>query len=317
MVIGVDIGGTNIRAGIVDSEGRIISKAKGPTDIEGKGKGSIKPLLNVIKELMGSEKKIRGIGIGAPGAIDIKSGTITFSPNLKLWEGISITDEVSRRFKIPVVVDNDANAYAYGEWWKGAAQGCRTVVAITLGTGVGGGIIIDGDIYYGEDGIAGEIGHMTVNPAGLKCNCGNTGCLEVYSSATGIAQRAIEAIESKNETVLRECCNGNYYKITAENVYEAAMGGDSLSREILREAGMYLGIGIANIINLLNPEAVIVGGGAASAWDLFIDTMKKEISKRAFNLLARRTKVLKATLGDDAGVIGACGIAYKNLKFKV
>jgi len=177
---------------------------------------------------------------------------------------------------------------------------------------VGGGIINRGEILHGADGMAGEIGHMTVNPEGPKCGCGNNGCIEVYASARGIVDRTVEAIEAGGETKLREITEGNFYRISSEMVYQAAKEGDSLARDILREAGRYLGIGIANLINIFNPEAVIIGGGVKDAWDFFIEPLKREVRRRAFSIPAERARIIRSAL-NNGGVLGAAGIALRTV----
>jgi glucokinase len=210
---------------------------------------------------------------------------------------------------MPVILENDANTYAFGEKWVGAGKDYDNFVVITLGTGLGGGLIYHGTLYEGPV----EIGHMTIVPSGRYCTCGSYGCLESYSSGRAIVDRAVSSLEKGADSLLSECCDGNYYKITPEIVYQIAMEGDSLSREVFREAGHFLGIGIANLINLLNLDAVIIGGGLIGAWDLFIEDIKKEIAKRAFKSLSANVKLIKSSLSHDAGAIGAAGLLLNKI----
>lgn len=314
VVIGVDLGGTNIRAGIVDRNGSVSSKIEGSTSVQDGKDIVIERLVEELKALQNEartfSREVSTIGIGAPGIISIEKGIIALSPNLPDWIDVPLRDIVRDGIGIPVVLENDANAWAFGEKWVGAGKEFQDFILITLGTGVGGGIIHGGEILHGADGMAGEIGHMTVNPDGPKCVCGNSGCLEVYASARGIVDRTIEAIESGGETRLKEITEGNFYKISSEIVYQVAKDGDSLARDIMREMGRYLGIGIANLINIFNPEAVIIGGGVKEAWDLFIESAKREIQKRAFSIPVERAKIVQSSLS-EGGLIGAAGIAMK------
>lgn len=317
VAIGVDLGGTNIRAGIVDKDGRVLKKIEGSTSVQNGRDVVIDRLVDSIKELKDEAKRnsivVSVIGLGASGIISAKKGVIVLSPNLPNWIDVPLRDIVMKRTGIPVVLENDANAYAFGEKWRGAGKDFQDFFLITLGTGVGGGIILGGEIFHGADGMAGEIGHMTVNPEGPSCGCGNNGCLEVYASAKGIIERTIKSIEAGGETRLKEITEGNFYKITSEMVYQAAKEGDSLARDVIREMGRYLGIGMATLINLFNPEAIIIGGGVKDAWDLFIEPAKREIERRAFSIPSERVRIIQSTL-DDGGILGAAGVAFKKSK---
>jgi len=212
------------------------------------------------------------------------------------------------RTGIRVKVENDANAYALGEARFGSGKGASSLVCITLGTGVGGGIILGGDLVRGADGMAGEVGHITVRPNGIKCNCGNRGCVERYSSASAVAERTAEALRRGVESSLSEAFEADPSSITAHVVHEAALGGDRLARRMFRDAGRCLGILAADLINLLNVERILVGGGMAGAWELLSGPMRDEIKKRAFDIPAARCSILKGSLGDDAAVLGAAGL---------
>lgn len=312
--IGVDLGGTHLRVGVVDKDGRILKKVEGSTSVQDGKDKVIERLIEIIRTFLEEAKSesldIIAIGLGAPGIINIKKGIMAVAPNLPDWVDVPLRDIIGENTGIPVVLDNDANAWAFGEKWIGAGRDFQDFILITLGTGMGGGIIHKGDIFHGADGMAGEIGHMTVNPDGPVCGCGNNGCLQVYASAKGIVERTIGAIEAGAETKLRELTEGNFYRISSDMVYEAAKEGDSFARDIMREMGRYLGIGMANLINIFNPEAIIIGGGVSEAWDLFIEPAKKEIQRRAFIIPAERTAIIQSSLS-EGGLIGAAGIAMK------
>lgn len=316
IVVGLDIGATNIKAVIVSERGEKIFSHKYPTPtVSEDDKESIEDkLINILKQSFDEAEKqgisikdIVGIGFGIAGLIDTKNGVVIESPNISAVANLPIRDIFNRVFSLPVVVENDASAYAYGEKWVGAGKGLDSFVIITLGTGLGGGLIYKGELYEG----ALEIGHMVIEPNGRFCPCGSWGCLESYASGRAIVDRATSSLEKGVHSMLIECCGGNFYKLTPADVYKTALEGDSLSREVFRETGQYLGIGIANLINLLSPEAVIIGGGLVGAWDLFIEELKKEVSKRAFEPLSARTKILKSELKDDGGAIGAAGLALR------
>jgi glucokinase len=299
--IGIDLGGTNLRVALVSRSGEIIRKIKEPTSEE---------IIDSIFKAAGSlfSDEIAGIGIGVAGLVDRKSSMILISPNLHVVERIDLVNEMRGKFRVPVFLENDANAAALGEKWVGAGKGFSNFVLFTLGTGIGGGIIYDKKLLK----VSAEIGHMSIDADGEKCPCGNSGCLESYASARAILSKAVSALEKGRESLLRECCGGNFYKLTTEDIYKTALDGDSLARELLKNAGRYLGIGIANIINLMSPESIILAGGLTGAWDIYIQEAMKEASRRALKKLFDRVKITPSSLLDDAGTIGAAGLVFQN-----
>ncbi len=317
IAVGLDIGGTNIKAVIVSESGERLSGAKYPTpsvsegDKESLGNKLVNILKDIIKEAEGqgiSTADIVGIGIGIAGLIDTKNGVVIESPNIEAMVDLNLKEIYEREFSIPVIIENDANAYAYGEKWIGAGKGFDSFVIITLGTGLGGGLVYNGELFKAPF----EIGHMVIEPNGRFCPCGNWGCLESYASGRAIVDRATSSLEKGIHSMLIKCCDGNFYKLTPADIYNTALDGDSLSRELFRELGQYLGIGISNLINLFNPEAIIIGGGLIGAWDLFIEELKKEVLKRAFKPLSGKTKILKSGLRkDDGGAMGSAGLAFR------
>lgn len=317
LLIGVDLGGTNMRVGMVTSDGRMVHRLILPTRVNlGLHKvveRIIKAIQEVINQTIAPGNQIKGIGIGSPGTIDIQSGIIISSPNFPKWKQVPLKHMIEERLSIPTFMDNDANAFAFGEKWVGAGKEVQSLVCLTLGTGVGGGIILNGRIWHGADGMAAEIGHMTVLPDGLKCNCGNYGCLESYASASSIVRRVCNAIQSGKLTMVLDYAKDNLENITSDLVYQAALKGDELAIHIMNETATFLGIGIANLINLLNPEMIVVGGGLTNAWDIIYPVTLKEVQKRALSEVAKRVKIVRASLGDNSGIIGAAGIAYFNL----
>ena len=313
VAVGIDIGGTNTKFVLVSEDGKVLRREQSPTPaVAADAKEKMDDLLiKSLRKFLKTEEtsEIVGIGLGVAGLIDRKNGKVIKSPNITAINNLLIKDRLEEEFSVPVILENDANTYAYGEKWVGAGKDYDNFVVITLGTGLGGGLIYNGALYEGPV----EIGHMTIVPSGRYCTCGSYGCLESYSSGRAIVDRAVSSLEKGAESLLSECCDGNFYKITPEIVYQIAMEGDSLSREIFREAGHFLGIGIANLINLLNLEAVIIGGGLIGAWDMFIEDIKKEIAKRAFKPLSANVELIKSSLSHDAGAIGAAGLLLKKI----
>lgn len=297
--IGIDIGGTNLKAGLISEHGEVIRKIKEPVSKE-----ILSFILKIVESLFSDE--VEGIGLGIAGLVDRKGGKILISPNLPAVEGINFVDKVMERFRVPVLIENDATAAAIGEKWVGRGKEFSNFVLFTLGTGIGGGAIYEKKTLN----ISAEFGHMTVNADGEKCLCGNSGCLESYASARAILSKVISALEKGRESLLIKYSKGSFYKLTAEDIYRAALDGDSLARETLREGGRYLGIGIANIINLMSPEAVILTGGLTGAWSIFIEEAIKEASKRAFRELFDKVKILPSLLGNDAGIVGAAAVVF-------
>jgi glucokinase len=297
--IGIDLGGTNIRAGLVSREGAVIKRIKEPTSEE-----VINSLLAAIENLFSDD--VGGVGLGVAGVVDRKKKRVMISPNLHIIETMDLVGEIEKKFKVPVFIENDANAAALGELWAGAGRGFSDFVLFTLGTGVGGGIVYDGKLLN----VSAEIGHMTINTDGEKCHCGNSGCLESYASARAILSRAVTALESGRESLLREYCGGNFYRLTTEDIYKAALDGDNLARELLKNAGRHLGIGIASLINLMSPQAIILSGGLTGAWDIYVQEAMKEASRRAFKELSDRVNIMPSLLKDDAGIVGAAGLVF-------
>lgn len=303
--IGADIGGTNLRVALVNFEGKIIEKLKVPSS-----GGIVEKLLSSFDRLYSDN--VVGIGIGVTGVIDRKEGIVMRSPNFPSSEGINFIDLIKERFPISVYVENDATVAALGEIWAGAGREFSTIVMLTLGTGIGGGVVYKDKLLD----IAAELGHITVEANGIRCQCGNYGCLESYASSRAIVGEIYGAIEAGTETLMAECCKGIFYKITPEDVYRYALEGDYLARETLKKAGKYLGIGIASLINIFSPDAVILAGGLVGAWEIFVKQAISESSKRAFPELYEKTKILPSILKDDAGIIGAAYLAFNKLDRK-
>ncbi|HXE90046.1 MAG TPA: ROK family protein [Terriglobales bacterium] len=308
--IGVDLGGTNLRIAAVSEDGRVLEKMATGTEVA-RGRDSVlDEMCGAISRLtaeVGSGKRLVGIGIGVPGIIDLETGMLYESPNLPGWHDYPVRDEIERRLTTRVVLENDANCAALGEAWMGAARGFPDMCMITLGTGVGGGIVLGGRIWHGMTGMAGELGHITVVPDGVPCGCGNRGCIEQYASASAVERMAREVLgEARGKT-------GKAQR-TARAVFEQAQHGDKQAQGIFDTVGRMLGVLIGDLVNALNLPMYVIGGGVAGAWEAFSPAMFEEVKKRSFVYAAtapeggktrRRTEIRRAELGSDAGLIGA------------
>src|SRR5438128_115699 len=310
VVFAADLGGTHLRAAPVDANVTINIRLKHKTPQATQPDEMAQALVLAVRECETQSKIsgdcIRAVSVVVPGSVNVAQGVVVKAPNVACLDGFRLTAALTSELKLPAVLENDANAAAVGEMWQGAGHGRRTIVCVTLGTGVGGGIILDGKLWRGVNDSAAEIGHMCVDPfGGVACLCGSRGCLEVYASATAIVRMACEARPRYPNSLIHPCEN-----LTAEEIYEAGMKGDELALEVFRRMGVYLGVGLANLINILNPEMIVIGGGVASAWELFEKHMHREIAERAFPVPSKEVKVVGGECGDDAGLLGAAHLAF-------
>ena len=297
LYLGVDLGGTNIKAALVNSEGEILCEANPPTNLPRPAEAVCDDIAALCLQLA-EEKDVAGVGVGCPGTVD--GGTVLYSNNLD-WHDFAMEEYLAQKTGLPVAVGNDANVAALGEAWKGAAAGAQNIIMITLGTGVGGGIIINGKILAGSHGAGGEIGHaLVVRGEEEKCNCGNHGCLEQYASATGIVRVAGRVLAaSEDDSTLRELQN-----ITAKDVLDAFKAGDAVAVRIMEYVGDLLGGAIAGFTTVVDPEAIVIGGGVSKAGQPLIDCIEKYYQRYAFSS-CKETPIVLATLGNDAGIYGA------------
>ncbi len=308
LVLAGDLGGTNLRIAAVDADGRLLYRAEGETPRHSDACKIVDAVVCLASECLaaiGSDGEVRGFGLAIPAIIQSDENRIFSSPNLPELNGFDLSGELTKKLGLSVTLENDATAAAIGEHWLGASRGFDSSICVTLGTGVGGGIILNGKPVRGPDGTAGEIGHICVEPLGVACGCGSNGCLEQYSSASAIVRMAGELLKEFPDSKLR--CIENY---NASNIFECGIADDLLCVEVFRRAGMYLGIALSGLINVLNPEVIVIGGGVAEGWELFIEHVRAEIRKRAFQQPAERARIVRAALGGDAGIIGAARFAF-------
>jgi len=307
---GIDVGGTSIKFGLVDRKGKVIYKEQRSTMAD---KG-VEPLMHLVTNIAESllyhaaeeEYEVRWLGVGTPGAIESKTGkVIGESPNIEGWKGTVIGEILHDRLNLPVHVDNDVNNVALAEHRFGAAVGYNSVVCVALGTGVGGGIIINGKLWRGGNHSAGEIGHIIINEEGPACRCGNNGCLEAYCNSAAIVQRTREKLKGGLTDVFEKVLDGSLDNLNIRKLFAAAKKGDKIALEVVNETARYLAVGLAGVVNLLNPDIVIIGGGVADGGGGFVDAVSAEIRKRAFGSAVEKLRVARATLGNNAGFIGA------------
>ena len=307
LVIGVDLGGTNVNSAVVDDGGHISHRAWQSISGSRNSGEVIDRLVTCVEMTMNScgRGRVAGVGVGTPGLIPEDSGTVVYAPNVPEWVDLPLQSILRERLGLPVTIENDANAAAIGEHWVGGAAGKANVICITLGTGVGGAIIMNNEVWRGSNGAGGEIGHMTVVENGRMCGCGAPGCLEAYASATAIAEQARELLQDGRKSVLREMSGGNLDRIDAAMVAEAAGQGDDTAREVMHRSATLLGTAVSSLTNLLNPELIVIGGGVMKAGDLIFDPIGAEVARRAYKWSAGILRIVPAKLGDDAGIIGA------------
>ncbi len=311
-IIGLDVGGTKISLIIATDAGRILVKTVIPTEVERGPEHTIKKIIAEIKGLLKEVKiklqEVKGIGIGVPGSLDPIKGTILGSPNMPGWSGISLKDILNSEFGLPVILDNDANTAALGEKLFGAGRDIDSLFYFTVSTGIGGGFIINGKIHHGASFNAAEVGHMVILPDGPKCNCGKRGCLEALASGTAVARSAREKVKNNPSSLIMKLVDNDVELITARIVAEAAKEGDELAKQIYQEAGTFLGIGVANVLNLINPQMVVIGGGLSYSGSILFEPMRERARQEAFGRTYQVCQIVPSKLGNTAGCLGAVGL---------
>ena len=309
-VVGIDLGGTNIVAGTVAEDGSdLLGLVSEPTISEQGADAVLGRIVKLARASMAAArgKEIAGVGIGSPGPLDTKTGIVLLTPNLG-WTNFPLRDRLATALDLPATLDNDANCAIFGEWWRGAARGADHVVGLTIGTGIGGGIVLGGKTYRGASDLAGEIGHMSIDSNGRRCKCGNYGCLEAYASGPAIAARAVEGIEAGADTSLPRYVKGDLTKITAQIVYEAAHDGDEYALEVVHDTAKFLGTGVANIVNIFNPGVVVICGGVTLAGEKLFAPLRSEVKRRAFKPAVDACRIVPGELTGTAGVYGAAAV---------
>ncbi|AZR72241.1 transcriptional regulator [Anoxybacter fermentans] len=313
-VIGVDLGGTKILTAIADMEGKILNRVRVDTGADEPAENVIGRIIKTVNEVMeqvgATKDEVLRIGVGSPGPLDIEKGVVLFSPNLK-WHNVPIVSMMEEELGLPVVLENDANAAALAEYTFGAGKGAEHMIYMTISTGIGGGVIINGQLLHGVGSAAGELGHHTIIPDGPQCGCGNYGCLEALASGTALGRYGREAVLSGEETLMREMVNSPE-KVDGSVVTRAAEAGDKVALEIVDRVATYIGIGIANMINIFNPAKVVLGGGVIKAGHLFYDKILKTVEERALEAPRKQCEIVFAELGSDVGVLGAIAVALKD-----
>ncbi|MFC1924146.1 ROK family protein [Chloroflexota bacterium] len=313
-LLAIDLGGTKIAAALILTDGEIVAREYIPTLAEEGSETVIRRMLSTIHSLLSKTDKPRSsfstLAIAAAGAINSEDGIVTVSPNLPGWHDIPLRDIMKKETGLDTVLINDASAAALGEHRFGIGRGASNLIYITVSTGIGGGIIIDGNLYTGVSGSAGEIGHMTIDVNGPLCDCGNTGCLEVFASGKALAREAQKAILQGMKTIIIELADGEPNNITAQTVSAAAQKKDELALDIISKSATYLGVGMVNLVNVFNPEMIIVGGGMSKMGDMLLDTARKVVSERAFFLPAQKVRIVPSQLGDNAAVLGAAAFIH-------
>ncbi len=317
--IGIDLGGTNIKAGIVDLDaGEVIASQSIPTIARDGHTAVMRRMsdlaLHVVEENHVIMAEIGGIGVGLPGLLDLERGTTVFLPNLPgKWTNIPVRSTIAEQTGLPVAILNDARAITFGEWKFGAGRGADTIACFTIGTGVGGGLIVNGKLHMGIGGTAGELGHQTIDYNGPRCGCGNYGCLEAFASGPAISALGLKAIVQGLTTDIGRLVNYDLNKITPDIIARAASQGDTIAREIYAQVGMYFGIAIANILVTISPRKVVLGGGVASAGELLFEPIRKTVQERVSVVPVNQVEIVPAQLGNNAGIMGLASWAADNL----
>lgn len=309
LILGIDLGGTKILTAVVDSRGKILSRDRSTTPADRGPEAVIRAIVASSKHTIDqagiTAAELTAIGLGAPGLSNPETGVLFTSPNLPDWQDVPLRDIIKKELGVKTFLINDANAAALGELYFGAATGATNFIYVTISTGIGGGIVIDRQIYTGASGLAGEIGHMTIDDDGPLCHCGNRGCWESLASGTALAQEARQWIEQGAGAAILALADGILENVTAETIHRAAQAGDNLAKEIITRSSYYVGVGLANLINLFSPELIVIGGGLSNIGDMLFEPAYEVARNRAFKESYQAVRFALAELGGDSGVIGA------------
>lgn len=317
-VLGIDLGGTKILTAVTNAQGKMLSRDHSITPATKGQKAVIQSILESTGRALGqagiSAADLIAVGVGAPGLSNPETGILFTSPNLPGWRDVPLRDIIEKVLGKKAFLINDANAAAVGELHFGAARGTRNFIYITVSTGIGGGIVIDGKIYTGSTGTAGELGHMVIDDEGPLCNCGNRGCWESLASGTALAREARNHIREGASTSILYYASGDLEKVNAEVIQKAAQAGDNLANQLIARVAYYLGVGLANLTNIFNPELIVIGGGLSNMGDMLIQPAFKEAERRAFRQAYKAVRFARAELGRNSGVIGAAAFALQEIR---
>ena len=318
LILGIDLGGTKILTSVINSKGEMLSRdhtvtpaAKGPEGVIQAIHASAKRAVEGASITM---DRLTAVGVGAPGLADGKAGILLTSPNLPGWKDVPLRDILQEKFKKRAFLINDGNAAALGEYYFGAARGVAHFIYVTISTGIGGGIVVDGKLLLGSRGLAGEIGHMTIADKGPPCHCGNRGCWEALASGTALAKVARKQIEAGAYTTILSFAEGKIDKVTAQTVQSAAEKGDPLANQLILKTAYYFGVGLANLVNIFNPEMIVIGGGLSNMGNRLLKPAYQVAGERAFNQSYRMVRFVRAALGRNSGVLGAAAFAFDEMK---
>lgn len=311
--VGVDLGGTNIKVGLVSSKGKIVRKEELKSNANKGPDAIIKQIIKGINLVMkGNADKVIGVGIGSPGVVIHKTGSVENPPNFPGWKKVPLGKLINNAVKKEVFLENDANAAAIGELIFGAGKSFKNFIMVTLGTGVGGGLIIDGKIYHGESGAAGEIGHISIDGKGAKCNCGSYGCIEAYIGNQYLIKRVEEELCSKKNSLIHKLIGKKGSKLSPKLIHEAAQMGDDYAKSIIKDVGSNLGIALASIINLLDVTNIVIGGGVSGFGALLFNSTRRRVKERVLKSLKNKITIVPAKLKNEAGILGASALVFYN-----
>jgi len=318
LVLGIDLGGSKILTAVVGAQGRMLSSDRSHTPAVEGHEAVIDAILEsahrALEQAEVSASELLAVGAGAPGLVNPWTGIVATSPHLPGWRDVPLRDMIQDGLGKETFLINDANAAALGELRFGAARGVRSFVYITVSTGIGGGVVIDGEIYSGATGTAGEVGHMTIDDDGPACNCGNRGCWETLASGTALRREARHRIAEGARTTMLELAEGSVDKVTPRTVEAAAGRGDELARQLIARTGYYLGVGLANLVNMFNPELIVIGGGLSNMGDMLLEPAFEEARKRAYPEALEAVQFVRAELGGNSGVLGAAAFALQEIR---
>jgi len=314
-ILGVDIGGTKVAVGLVDAAGHILSQARQPMVATGTAEAALEAVTRAIDSVLSARAEIRSIGICSPGPLDPRAGVVLNPPNLPCWRNYPLAEKVAAKYRVPVKLDNDANAAGLAEWRWGAARGYRYVFYTCVGTGIGTGVVLDGRIYHGNTGSAAEGGHQTIDYRGPVCGCGKRGCIEALAAgpAIGAKARAKLGAESARRSDILELAKGDIGAVTSEMVGQAYASGDALAKEILEETVALLATWLGNMVDMIDPDVLVMGGGVAAMLKPFFDEIKRQIPPWCVNPRAAEIPLLMARYGADSGIAGAAALCAKNV----